>query len=83
MQIDGSLIIAIVGSTIAIIAAMISLFLWVRSEANSDRRNFQEIQREDRKELLQISRNLEFTVLAIQSEIKDFHNRLCKIEEKR
>lgn len=74
-------IIAIMGSTFTIIATTISLFLWMRSEANNDRRHIQEIQREDRKDLLQLSRNLETTILAIQQEIKEFHNRLCAIEQ--
>lgn len=73
---------AILGSAFAIIATMVSLFLWLRSEANADRRSFQEIQRDDRKDLLQISRNIESMILAIQEEMKDFHGRLCTIEEK-
>lgn len=77
------IVIAIVGSSVAIIAAMLSLFLWVRSEANSDRRSFNEIQREDRKDLLQIGRNLETVVTAMQQDMKDFHGRLCSIEERR
>lgn len=76
-------LVAVLGSTFTILAVMISLFLWLRSEANNDRRDTHNIQREDRKDLLQISRNLETTMMAIQSEIKDFHNRLCIIEEKR
>jgi hypothetical protein len=87
---DITTLIAIGGSTFAIIATMISLFLWIRSEANSDRREIHSVQREDRKDLLQITRNLEntmsslqITMQAIQNEMKDFHNRLCIIEEKR
>lgn len=78
-----SLVIAIVGSTVTIVGAMLALFLWVRSEANTDRKNISDIQREDRKELLQISRNLELAVSAIQQEMKDFHGRLCAIEERK
>ncbi len=59
-----SLLYAVGGSTIAIIGCMISLFLWLRSEANSDRRDMMNIIRE------------------IQQEIKDFHGRLCTIEER-
>jgi len=62
---------------------MVSLFLWLRSEANSDRRQLQAIQREDRKDLLQIGKNLESMVSAIQLEMKDFHGRLCAIEERK
>jgi hypothetical protein len=73
---NSSNLIAIAASTFTILGTMISLFLWMRSEANSDRRQIQDIQREDRKDLLQISRNIE-------NEMKDFHHRLLKIEEKK
>jgi len=79
---DTQTLIAIMGSTFAIIFSMSGLFLWVRSEANNDRRETRHIQREDRKDLLQISRNLEFILKGIQDEMKDFHGRLCSIEEK-
>lgn len=59
---DLGIIIAIVGSMIAIVGVIIALFLWNRTEANADRRDFASI------------------ILAIQEEIKDFHNRLIKIE---
>lgn len=79
---DLGLIIAIVGTGIGIIAVTIALFLWIRSEGNADRRNFQEIQREDRKELLQVSRNMENAIYGIQSEIKDFHRQLIDLQKK-
>lgn len=41
------------------------LFLWNRSEANSDRREMMAL------------------IKAIEEEIKDFHGRLCAIEERR
>jgi hypothetical protein len=62
---DLGLIIAIVGTGIAMVGVTIALFLWNRSEANSDRRDIINL------------------VLAIQSEIRDFHNRLIKIEMER
>jgi hypothetical protein len=61
--------------TLAIIFSMAALFLWVRSEANADRRHISEIQRQDRKDILGM-------VEAIKEEMKDFHNRLCAIEER-
>jgi len=70
------MLIAIGGSSIGIIAVMISLFLWLRTEANSDRRAMEATQREDRKDLLQIARSMEF-------EMKDFHHRLIEIEKSR
>lgn len=103
-------LIAVLGSTFAILAAMLSLFLWLRSEANVDsqhdfpcnflqqgtvkpatrygnpfiflQRNFQDIQRDDKKDLMQLTRNIEYTIIAIHHEVKDFHTRLIKIEEK-
>ena len=75
---DLGLIIAIVAGSVTIIAAMLAMFLWLRSEANSDRRHFQDIQRDDRKDLMQISRNLELAVNAIQAEMKEFHLKLAK-----
>jgi len=70
------LIIAIVGTGLTFVAAMVALFLWQRGEANSDRRYFLEVQSQDRKDLLQISRNIEM-------EMKDFHYRLLEIEKTR
>jgi uncharacterized protein YlxW (UPF0749 family) len=82
MQTDLGLIIAIVGTGIGIIAVVLAMFFWVRSEANDDRRNMQDIQREDRKDLLQLTRNIENAVYAIQNEMKDFHNRLIEVQKK-
>lgn len=79
---DLTTLIAILGSTFAIIFSMFGSFLWVRSEANTDRISLSNIQKEDRKDLLQISRNLELIMREIQQENKDFHSRLCAIEER-
>ena len=66
------LIIALVGSTISIIGVVIAMMFWVRSEANTLRVEA----KEDRKDLVQISRNME-------AEMKDFHYRLLEIEKSR
>lgn len=47
---------------------MIPMFLWLRSEANSDRRDMQNM-------ILAFHND-------IQSEMKDFHGRLCSLEER-
>lgn len=60
----------------AIIFSIVGLFMWTRSEGSSDRRETQNIIREDRKDLLEM-------VKSIQDEIKDFHNRLIEIEKRR
>ena len=62
---DFGIIIAICGAAISMIGTVIALFLWNRSEANSDRRDMVNI------------------VLAIQSEVKDFHYKLLEIEKGR
>jgi hypothetical protein len=45
------------------IGTIISMFLWLRSEANADRRESLDM------------------IEAIRQDIKDFHGRLCAIEE--
>ena len=66
------IIIAMVGSVIGLIAVVIALFLWTRAEARADARHTDD--------KLESTREL---VRAIHDEIKDFHARLCAIEEKR
>lgn len=58
---DWSQVLAIIGGNAAI---FIPMFFWLRTEANSDRRDILAIIRE------------------IQAENKDFHGRLCAIEER-
>ncbi len=66
------LIIALLGSAFTIVAAMIAMMLWVRSEANSDRRD-----------IVNLIIAIKEDVHAIQLEMKDFHGRLCDIEARR
>lgn len=76
---DYAIIITVTGTAIAMIGVMISMMFWMRGEANSLRAEA----KEDRKDLIQISRNLEIALNGIQNEMKDFHARLCTIEERR
>lgn len=76
---DLGIVIAIVGSTVAIIGVVISLMFWARQEINGVREELHE----DRKDFLQILRSLETTITAIRIENKDFHYRLLEIERKR
>jgi hypothetical protein len=69
---DLSAIITILGVFIANAAMIIPLFLWNRSEARADARHT------DSK--LESTREL---VKAIHDEVKDFHERLIKIEKAR
>ena len=53
---------------LTIIGSNIALFLWARSESRSDHRALETWTKD--------------MLAAIQTEIKDFHGRLCAIEEK-
>lgn len=61
---------------LAIIISMIVMFLWLRTEANADRRQNQANNDLIRQETNQL-------ISAIHQEIKDFHGRLCALESKR
>ena len=65
---DLGVVIAIIGGVVAMIGVMIALFLWTRSEASTERR-----------ELAAIITTFKDVVLI---EMKDFHGRLCALEEK-
>ncbi len=60
---------------LAILGGNISMFLWATRQARSDFLHLDKKLDENRKETTQI-------VKAIHDEIKDFHNRLCNIEER-
>ena len=62
----------VLGIVLGNAAWMLPMFFWVRSEANSDRRDMMNL-------ILAIKEETK----AIQFEMKDFHNRLCLIEERR
>lgn len=68
--------ITILGVVISNSAMIIPLFLWVRMESRADIRHIDnkiDLYRLETKTMIQ----------AIQDEMKDFHNRLCKIENER
>jgi len=60
---------------LTIIASNLALFIWARTEANSDRKQLENIINADRRDMLQILREM-------KEELKDFHGRLCAIEER-
>lgn len=66
------IIIAIVGTGATLVGTVISMMFWVRQETNMLRAEA----KEDRKDFIQISRNIEF-------EMRDFHNKLIEIERER
>jgi len=68
-------IITIIGVFIANAALILPLWLWNRSESRADVRNIDskiESNRQETNAILQ----------AIRDDIKDFHGRLCAIEER-
>ena len=68
--------------TLAVIISMIVMFLWLRTESNADRRETRQIQSEDRKDLLTLVKAIQEDVRAIQQEMKDFHGKMCALEER-
>ena len=60
---------------LTIVGANIGIFLWLRSESSSDRRQMQAEAAADRRDILSLIRE-------IKEEMKDFHGRLCAIEER-
>jgi hypothetical protein len=54
---------AILGTNFAIVALVIALFTWNRTESNADRRDMMAM------------------IRSIDMEMKDFHGRLCAIEQ--
>jgi hypothetical protein len=60
---------------LTIVGANIGIFLWLRSEASADRRQMQDTAAADRRDILTLIRE-------IKDELKEFHGRLCQIEER-
>lgn len=77
---DLGIIIAIVGSAVAIVGVMITMMIWVRVESRSDWRNLQDQIINDRRDFIQCLRNIDLTINEIKIENKDFHYRLLEIE---
>jgi hypothetical protein len=63
------ILLSIYGGFLAVIAINIMLFLWNRSESNADRRD--------------LSNAIMNLTKEMKDEMKDFHGRLCQIEEMR
>lgn len=59
---------AIIASNFALMGVAITLFLWSRSESRADHRSLESWTKD--------------MLASIQSEMKDFHGRLCAIEER-
>lgn len=72
--------------TLAVVIAIVAMLLWLRTEANTDRRQINanmDLTRSEstaRTDALRTETNS--LLRAIHDEIKDFHGRLCAIEER-
>lgn len=60
---------------LTIVGSNIGLILWARSESRSDYRHLEQ-------KTLEMISGIKSDVQAIHQEIKDFHGRLCAIEER-
>lgn len=76
------------------IAWMLPVFFWVRSESRADARHFDQETKELRREMVDVMRGFQSSIDAMKEEGKifreqwafesrDFHGRLCTIEERR
>lgn len=66
----------VLGIVLGNLAFMIPLFLWNRAESRADIRHM-----DNRLESNRLENNL--LIKEIREDIKDFHGRLCSIEERR
>lgn len=62
----------VLGIIIGNAAWVMPMFFWLRSESNADRRD-----------MVNLIISIKDEIHAIQLEMKDFHNRLCSIEQNR
>ena len=76
------LIITIVGSAIAIVGVTITLMLWVRGEANADRRDIVDLIVQIKQDISTTREETSKLINEIHLEMKDFHHRLLNIESK-
>ena len=60
---------------LTIVGSNIGLILWARSESRSDYRHLEQ-------KTLEMMSGIKYEIDAIHAEIKDFHGRLCAIEER-
>jgi len=67
---------------LTILGGNMALFLWANKQARTDFLHLDRKLEENRKETQQIVKESNFVLKAIQEEVRDFHNRLCAIEER-
>lgn len=76
MTSDISVITTIVGVLVANLAIVVPIFFWNRTESRNDTRHMQAMLNSNRELIREIHNE-------IHAEMKDFHGRLCAIEERR
>lgn len=67
---------------LACLATVTGLFFWNRAESRADIRWMAEIMKSNRDEAKEDIRRIEGLVSAIHQEMKDFHGRLCALDER-
>lgn len=75
--------ITVLGVFIANASIIIPLFLWIRGESRDDTRHMDTKLDANRELLREVHNETKSLIHSIQMEMKDFHNRLCKIEQER
>lgn len=60
----------------------VGLFIWNRTEARADIRHMDAKLESNRNLSIQVHKENQELINAIRQDIKDFHGRLCSIEEK-
>lgn len=61
----------------------VGLFIWNRTESRSDLRHMDTKLESNRNLTIQIHRENHEIITAIREDMRDFHGRLCAIEERR
>lgn len=68
---------------LTIVGANLGMFLWATRQARADFLHSDRKIDENRKETASIVKSMQENLVAIKDDMRDFHNRLCEIEQKR
>lgn len=72
----------VLGIVIGNAAWTLPMFFWNRAEARADARKHDQDIKELRREMIDVMRSIDSTISEMKQESKDFHGRLCAIEER-
>jgi len=73
----------VLGIVLGNAAWTLPMFFWNRAEARADSRKHDQDIKELRREMIDVMRSIHTTIDEIKQESRDFHGRLCAIEERR